>query len=71
MGLFGRTAILKGRERKAPKELKLDEWIVFHSDLDLSQTYLICEIIINVYDKNKAEYNNGFLNNIGLGTLAI
>jgi len=46
VGLFGRTAILKSGAPKAVKDIKLDEWIVFHSDLDLSQTVVICEIII-------------------------
>ena len=74
VGLFGRTAILKSGEPKAAKDIKLDEWIVFHSDLDLSQVYAVCEIISRVYEKTKNK--NGIeeiklIDNIGLGVIAV
>jgi hypothetical protein len=51
----------------SPKDILLDYTILFHSDLDLTNTYLLSEVVINIHDKLSFE----ILNNIALGILPI
>ena len=52
VGLFGRTVVCKSGDPVEPKDLKMHQWIIFMSDIYLNNTYLMCEIIINIYDKS-------------------
>ena len=61
--------MLKSDQPKAIEDIKLDEWLVLHSDLDLSQTFVICEIIINVFEKKNDDLSPR--DNIGLGIIAV
>ena len=53
VGLYGRTAIQKppAGVPTSPSDLNLDYVVMFHSDLDLTETYLLCEIVVNIHDK--------------------
>lgn len=77
-GLYGRTCIIRsgGEEvdskgRPVPvdaKDLKIKEFIYFHTDLDLKDTHAICEIVVNVHDKNS---DNKLVTTVGVGLLAV
>lgn len=51
-----------------PAQAKLDNWLFFHSDLDLSETFVICEVVTNIFDKANAFKP---VQTIGLGIVAI
>ena len=69
VGLYGRTAIQKINVENpvAPKDLVLDYMIMFHSDLDLANTYILAEVVVNIHDKQSIE----ILNSLALGILPI
>jgi hypothetical protein len=72
-GLFGRTASLKGKEPQAASDIKLEDWLLFHSDIDLSGTYLICEVIITVLEKANIGGQDSLQkkDSIGMGLIAV
>ena len=74
VGMFGRTASLRGSKEPQPaNEIKLDDWVLFHSDIDLVGTYLICEVIITVLEKVTVEGRDTIkkVDNIGMGVIAV
>ena len=56
VGLFGRTASIKiGDDLGKPckiNDIKVDNWIFMHSDLDMQETFAICEVVCNIYKKD-------------------
>mmetsp|Transcript_39124 Transcript_39124/g.59688 ORF Transcript_39124/g.59688 Transcript_39124/m.59688 type:complete len:111 (-) Transcript_39124:3987-4319(-) len=54
----------------AAADLRLDgsQYVMLHSDLDFSRTYLLCEVLVNVYNKNE---DNRLETTLGLGLLVI
>lgn len=50
------------------KDIKINEFIYFHSDLDLKDTYAICEVVLNIYDKDNS---NKPVTNVSMGLLAV
>ena len=69
VGLYGRTAIQKPASGvpTLPSDLNLDYVVMFHSDLDLTETYLLCEIVVNIHDKLSSE----IITSLALGILPI
>ena len=46
----------------------MQQWLLFMSDLKLNDTHLLCEIIINIYDKNELKIPES---NIVIGVVPI
>ena len=78
VGLYGRTCTVKfGGEAKDDKgfptavnapDVKVASYMYLHSDLDLKETYAICEVVLNVHDKTN---NLQIINTLSLGLVAI
>lgn len=68
VGLYGRTVVCKSGDPVAPKDLTMHQWVALMSDLALNNTYLMCELIVNFYDKANPKMQ---VSNISLGILAI
>ena len=78
VGLYGRTCVIRsgGEEvdhkgQPVPvdaKDIAIKKFMYFHSDLNLKDTHAICEVVINVHDKNKS---NKLVTNVSVGLLAI
>jgi hypothetical protein len=50
------------------KDVKVASYLFFHSDLDLKETYAICEVVLNIHDKTN---NLNLINTVSMGLLPI
>lgn len=65
VGLYGRTAVVQSEDPPKPiQEINFDTYLMFHSDYNMDNTALICDIVVNVHD---TEQNNKVIKQVGYG----